>query len=562
MQQSAMAPDDYFQASGDPGTTRDANHHKRAEVDSPAASSAGAEPPTKLNSGSSHRMQSTSTNVPPDSAPNAQRVPDAQSKIPPTTAKVPLKASSGSLNKNSKLPATKTKSSSVLKTAGSIPAPTLAAKAAEKQGHELDPSSSKRGLATARSHTRSSTAAGRAQALKLGGQGDTGFVKPKSKSPTKPVNISSSLIAPTASSASRGGNSRQSLSRQSSSPQNGGASVQHSARASLPAITSTHLGKLPVSAIGRPRPSVGPPPGRSSQVDPNVAKRPSHVDEGFLARMTRPTQASSYKTARKSPSSPPRRLKPRQAATANVVGQATSHGQANQDQARVTKNVATNSLSTAPSSSAADVKTQSASQIAAGQYIQDNDSSPVEVCHPAVAVADPAPAEHVSPIIQSGTADPNTAAFQEVTEPASVLERSSDVEVAREETVERDDIEVMLPETTEAGSELSVVVGPSPDSTQALVADLPTSNADDVSVPKVMATQAAGTLCVQAKNDMASPPPSKSPTLTESATRTEPNLDGEVGDNSTVGELPNEGAESPADAIAAGTGNIKQSVEA
>ncbi|KAI2627889.1 hypothetical protein GGS26DRAFT_592035 [Hypomontagnella submonticulosa] len=146
----------------------------------------------------------------------------------------------------------------------------------------------------------------------------TGFVKPKPKSPTRPVQLPASLTAPTAAYASKLGNSntshppRQSLSRASGNAQhlNVGPTLHRSpSRASISTVgttANTRSLKRQSSTISRPRPSLGPPPKQTARDHP-LAKKEAHVDEGFLARMMRPTQASSSKTAEKAPVTPPRK---------------------------------------------------------------------------------------------------------------------------------------------------------------------------------------------------------------------------------------------------------------
>ncbi|OTA57438.1 hypothetical protein K449DRAFT_437304 [Hypoxylon sp. EC38] len=145
-----------------------------------------------------------------------------------------------------------------------------------------------------------------------------GFVKPKPKSPTRPVKLPSSLTAPTTSYASKLGTGntahppRQSLSRASGNAQHlNAASTTHRSpsRASIAtAGTASHTKglKRQSSTISRPRPSLGPPPKPAAKDHP-VAKKEAHVDESFLARMMRPTQASSSKTSEKAPVTPPRK---------------------------------------------------------------------------------------------------------------------------------------------------------------------------------------------------------------------------------------------------------------
>ncbi|RYP13256.1 hypothetical protein DL767_010828 [Monosporascus sp. MG133] len=150
----------------------------------------------------------------------------------------------------------------------------------------------------------------------------TGFAKPKPRSPTRPVKLPPSLTTPTAASAAKFGNGtvtaaspgRQPVSRVSgSTTQNvnaNPASHRSHSRAGVSAAAGTTSGtktlKRQSSTIGRPRPSLGPPPKQRAKDHP-IAKREAHIDESFLARMMRPTQASASKTAEKSPLSPPRK---------------------------------------------------------------------------------------------------------------------------------------------------------------------------------------------------------------------------------------------------------------
>ncbi|KAG8675518.1 hypothetical protein FPOAC2_01580 [Fusarium poae] len=131
---------------------------------------------------------------------------------------------------------------------------------------------------------------------------DTGFVKPKPKSPTKPVQLPASLMAPTAASGAKTGRQAQ-----PASSQNLNVPARPGSRASATG-TSASTGKTvkrQPSNVGRPRPSLGPPPKKPS--DPTHARKEAPVDEGFLARMMRPTQASSSKTAEKVPTTPPKK---------------------------------------------------------------------------------------------------------------------------------------------------------------------------------------------------------------------------------------------------------------
>ncbi|KAJ8124885.1 hypothetical protein O1611_g8755 [Lasiodiplodia mahajangana] len=147
----------------------------------------------------------------------------------------------------------------------------------------------------------------------------TGFVKPKPKSPTRPVKLPSSLTTHTASSAQKHGNSnaaptgRQSLSRASGNLHNLSVnptthrSPSRNSVSTIGTTTTKTLKHKPSSAnVGRSRPSLGPPPKPVAK-DHVPAKRESQVDESFLARMMRPTESSAKKTSEKAPATPPRK---------------------------------------------------------------------------------------------------------------------------------------------------------------------------------------------------------------------------------------------------------------
>ncbi|TDZ46001.1 hypothetical protein CTRI78_v009120 [Colletotrichum trifolii] len=130
--------------------------------------------------------------------------------------------------------------------------------------------------------------------------GGTGFVKPKPKSPTRPVKLPPSLMAPTAASVSKLKDApRETLSRASGNVGRPGS------RASAAGTTASKTLKRQKSVINHPRPSIGPPPKKTLQDHP-LTKKEKELDEGFLARMMRPTQSSSSKTTEKAPVTPPR----------------------------------------------------------------------------------------------------------------------------------------------------------------------------------------------------------------------------------------------------------------
>ncbi|KAI1423198.1 hypothetical protein F5Y12DRAFT_716559 [Xylaria sp. FL1777] len=145
----------------------------------------------------------------------------------------------------------------------------------------------------------------------------TGFVKPKPKSPTRPIKLPSSLTTHTASSAQKLGTGntapapRRSLSRASGNAQHlavNPTTHRSPSRNSVSTIatTTTKTLKHKPSNVGRSRPSLGPPPRQETKEQPTT-KRESQVDEGFLARMMRPTQSSAKKTSEKTAVTPPRK---------------------------------------------------------------------------------------------------------------------------------------------------------------------------------------------------------------------------------------------------------------
>lgn len=133
-----------------------------------------------------------------------------------------------------------------------------------------------------------------------------GFVKPRPKSPTRPVKLPPSLTTHTTASGSR---TRTSGSAPPPSHENSARSASR----------SKALGRSS-SAAGRQRPSIGPPPKLPAKDHP-VVKKDAKVDESFLARMMRPTQASASKVNEKVPITPPRRpaAAPKKSASAKSV---------------------------------------------------------------------------------------------------------------------------------------------------------------------------------------------------------------------------------------------------
>lgn len=125
-----------------------------------------------------------------------------------------------------------------------------------------------------------------------------GFVKPRPKSPTRPIELPSRLTQPTAAAAAKN--------------RNAPPPVHTNRPASRTSMSSSGKGLGRSSSVAsRQRPSFGPPPKQPAKDHP-VPKKEAKVDEGFLARMMRPTQSSASKVADKVqiPTTPPRRTTP------------------------------------------------------------------------------------------------------------------------------------------------------------------------------------------------------------------------------------------------------------
>ncbi|OLN92792.1 hypothetical protein CCHL11_06690 [Colletotrichum chlorophyti] len=182
-------------------------------------------------------------------------------------------------------------------------APVLGSKStASKPHHETSKKGTeKTATSTPKSGTKPAGANKKPTPLQVSPPSGTGFVKPKPKSPTKPVRLPASLMAPTAAYVSKVKEApRETLSRAS------GNQGRPASRASAAgATTATKTLKRQQSVINRPRPSIGPPPKKPAQDHP-VTKKEKEVDENFLARMMRPTQSSSSKLTEKAPVTPPR----------------------------------------------------------------------------------------------------------------------------------------------------------------------------------------------------------------------------------------------------------------
>ncbi|KAM0478150.1 hypothetical protein ACHAPX_005338 [Trichoderma viride] len=184
---------------------------------------------------------------------------------------------------------------------------------AESSAVKRESSAAARSTATARPRGGAATSAVRKPLASKAADNGSAAARARTKSPTKPVGLPSSLIAPTASSVSKTGAAGTNQARQTSSRQG----VHASGRAT----SSAGSAKRPTS---RARPSIGPPPVKATREAPKKAK---DVDEGFLARMMRPTQASTSKF--QEPTTPPKKSGSRagsRPSTAGTVASGASDG--------------------------------------------------------------------------------------------------------------------------------------------------------------------------------------------------------------------------------------------
>lgn len=137
------------------------------------------------------------------------------------------------------------------------------------------------------SRTRGTSQGGRTSVgSRHGGTVTTGgFVKPRPKSPTRPVKLPAHLVAPTASSAAKYGNTsaqpEKTLTRRSSTISN----ASNFARSAQGGVARRPSTRPPTTQQNR-RPAVSPS---------NTPPVPRVPDDSFLARMMRPTASSASK---------------------------------------------------------------------------------------------------------------------------------------------------------------------------------------------------------------------------------------------------------------------------
>lgn len=118
----------------------------------------------------------------------------------------------------------------------------------------------------------------------------TGFHKPKPRSPTRPVKLPASLTAHTASSGSKTAGAAAPVVRQSL-----GRVAGNQADTARATQNTTELGRKS-SVAAKSRPSLGPPPAMKESTRKSSSKDGPPAGSDFLARLSRPTTASASKT--------------------------------------------------------------------------------------------------------------------------------------------------------------------------------------------------------------------------------------------------------------------------
>ncbi|ETS73168.1 hypothetical protein PFICI_15113 [Pestalotiopsis fici W106-1] len=280
-------------------------------------------------------------------------------------------------------------------------------------------------------------------------------VKPKVKSPTRPTKVPSSILAPTTASSSKLGSSvpppRRSLSREPNNTRAPAVSNRPASRASgvSPAGTAPPAKTLrrQASTINRARPSLGLPPKTQAKDHPPTRKE-APVDEGFLARMMRPTQSSASKAADKVPITPPRK----QVTTSTAKKPMNKDGEANAKKAAtkladiVKKDTSVKNTTTAKS----EVKKTVAKTAAKNTEPSANEVAPVaaqtESAEVAIEAAKTSTDTIVVPQIQSQVSDKaktEAAPLSEASEPTPEPESQAEVKI-EVETKEA------VPESTES----------------------------------------------------------------------------------------------------------------
>ncbi|KAG6000396.1 hypothetical protein E4U21_005489 [Claviceps maximensis] len=125
-------------------------------------------------------------------------------------------------------------------------------------------------------------------------------LKHKPKPIAQPVHLPSSVMAPTASSTSKVHGPQSSHQNRPGTKPTISTSLASHAKPDSGSVSSTSVIKQRHASLSSPRPSLGPPPSKSLPSSATT-KRPSNIDDSFLARVTRPTRSSASKFSDKVP---------------------------------------------------------------------------------------------------------------------------------------------------------------------------------------------------------------------------------------------------------------------
>ncbi|KAH8162224.1 hypothetical protein CIB48_g6031 [Xylaria polymorpha] len=316
--------------------------------------------------------------------------------------------------------------------------------------------------------TATKTAAAKPPAIDLPPSG-TGFVKPKPKSPTRPVKLPSSLTTHTASSAQKhgAGNTapapapRRSLSRASGNAQHLSVnptlhrSTSRNSLSTTGTTTAKTIKHKPSNVnVGRSRPSLGPPPKPAGQEQPEKApttpprkqnapvKKPDTRDvEKNASKVAAKIQASSTQVKTTKNGVKPAATKEQPAPKVIVPA-----AQAKTDKAAIEKaKVSTDTVKAPVVNQKAEAKTvaKDDSAIVTQEETADDNTETVETstdiaATPEIALEDEPEAAEIQPVVE-----PVTTAEVDETEPAA------SVPAVSEDPLKVEDVEETVPETQE-----------------------------------------------------------------------------------------------------------------
>ncbi|TGO61458.1 hypothetical protein BCON_0027g00450 [Botryotinia convoluta] len=337
----------------------------------------------------------------------------------------------------------------------------------------------------------------------------SGFSKPKARSPTRPVQLPASLLAPTASSGSKGATStppaRQTQSRASEAIKNETAPRSQSRAGSAPrsSATTAKSSHPPVSRSasqvkkGTTRPSLGPSSTLQRKTSAGSLPPASAplADDGFLSRMMRPTASSASKSTDKSP--PPKRSlsvkRPSSSLGHSKVRDTKTASQEIQKATRPTTTKAADSKSTAPvtktgaktvpKKKSADLPKQEAKQQTKEAKSPKVEAAPMESDVPSAGDETTENSEEtiVQPVVEETVVEEKAAAAP-VVEEEKIEAPVAEVEVAVAEA-EEPKKEVEAPIVPEPKEELEVsepAVDEAPPSSEIDVAEQPSTPSNEI----------------------------------------------------------------------------------